>query len=233
MKKYLSDRKLIIGLWLVLIALFTIGGIYTNKMVESRPEDVTEDAQRYYDEVELLDLEYNFDSETLGTSVYIATFTYEGNTYKTYIDKTFCYVEMIEGEELSLIIMSAVKHHAEEEEILQNIAYLVSYDSTTKTVVLEAEGFAGVINVEAVLNSTLDGVSSYTITSQENYDNEYNTDYAGASAPSVENTMFNQYVNSGNTVVDTVAGASVGTGVAMQELITLLDLFIDSLEGGN
>ena len=136
-------------------------------------------------------------------------------------------------EELSLIIMSAVKHHAEQEELLQNIAYLVSYDSTTKTVVLEAEGFAGVINVEAVLNSTLDGVSSYTITSQENYDNEYNTDYAGASAPSVENTMFNQYVNSGNTVVDTVAGASVGTGVAMQELITLLDLFIDSLEGGN
>lgn len=231
--KNIWSKKLIIGLWLILIAIFAIGGIYTNKMVDLRLPDVVEDEQRYYDEVTLIDLEYNFNPETFGTSPYIATFTYDGNTYKTFVDIDFFYVEMIEGEELSLIIMSAVKHHAETEALLQNTAQLISYDSSTKTLLMQAQGFAGIIDVEIVLNSNEDGVTSYTITSLENYDNEYNTDYAGASVPSVENTMFNQYVTSGNVTLDTVAGASEGTGVAMQEIVTLLDLFLDSLEGGN
>ena len=227
------NKRLIIGLWLILIAVFAVGGIYTNKMVDLRLPDATEDAQRYYDEVTLLDLEYNFDPESFGTSPYIATFTYEGNTYKTYIDITFNYVETIEGEELNLIIMSAVKHHAETEALLQNVAQLISYDSSTKTLIMQAQGFAGLIQAEIVLNASEDGIQSYTITSEENYDNEYNTDYAGASVPSVENIMFNQYVSSGDFEIDTVAGASEGTGTAMQELVTLLDLFINTLEGGN
>lgn len=233
MKKFFQDKGLIIGLWSILIIVFVIGGLYTDKMVELRPQNIIEDEQRYYDKVDLLDLEYNFDPETFGTAPYIATFTYEGSTYKTYVDLNFCYEETLEGDELNLIIMAAVKHHAEQEKLLQNTAQLISYDETTRTLVMETKGFVGIIRVEIILNTDLDGAEWVTITSNENYDSEYNVDYAGASAPSVEYRMFNQYLNAGIVDVDSIAGASEGTGIGMQELIILLDLYINTLEGGN
>ncbi|MCK4551657.1 MAG: hypothetical protein KAU02_01980 [Tenericutes bacterium] len=234
MKKFMQDKGLIIMLWLVLIIVFIIGGLYTNKMIELRqPEDIEVLAQRYYDEVDLIDLDYNLDPESFGTSPYIATFTYEGSTYKTYIDLNFCYQDTLEGADLNLIVMAAVKHHAEQEQLLQNTAQLFSYDDNTRTLVMKTKGFAGIITIEMILNTTLDGIESFTVTSNENYDNEYNTDYAGASAPAVEYQMFNQYLNDGIINIDSIAGASEGTGIGMQELITLLDLYINTLEGGN
>ncbi|MCK5732183.1 MAG: hypothetical protein KAH13_04130 [Tenericutes bacterium] len=234
MKKFLQEKGLIIVLWLVLIIVFVVGGLYTNKMIESKKaEDIAVLVQRYYDEIDLIDLEYNFDSESFGTSPYIVTFTYEGSTYTTYLNINFNYVSTIEGEEQNLIVMTAVKHHAEQEQLKQNTAHLISYDENTRTLVMITEGFAGIITAEIILNTSLDGAEWVTITSNESYNSEFNIAYAGASAPSVEYRMFNQYLNAGTINVDSIAGASEGTGNGMQELITLLDLYVNTLEGGN
>ena len=233
MKKYFQDKGLIIVLWLVLIAVFIIGGLYTNKMIELKPQNVIEDEQRYYDEVSLTDLDYNFDPESFGASPYIATFIYEGVTYKTYLDLNFCYVDTLEGTELNLIVMAAVKHHAEQEQLKQNTAQLFSFDDNTRTLVMKTKGFAGIITVEMILNNNLDGVESFTIISNETYSNEYNVAYTGAPAPAAEKTMFNQYLDDGTINIDSIAGASEGTVAGMKELITLLDIYINTLEGGN
>ncbi|MBI9009759.1 MAG: hypothetical protein JEZ05_06995 [Tenericutes bacterium] len=229
----IKENKLLYGVILILIVIFAIGGVFTDYVVTQRAEEIIVDEERYYDEVTLTNLEYNFDKDTLGQKTYIATFIYDGLTYKSYVDHTFCFVELIEGEALDLMVHSAVKHHAEQEELLQNTAYIVSYNEATKTLVITADGFAGSgsISVEFVLTDEL-AVSSYTVTSSESYKSDYNEGYTDGSVPFVENNMIDQYV-AGNATIDAVAGASEGTGDAMQELIALLDLFLDSMEGGN
>jgi hypothetical protein len=234
MKQWFKQNGLILTLSLILVFVFAIGGVYTNYVVTQRTEEIIVDEERYYDAVVLTDLEYNFDISTIGNKTYIATFTYEGSTYKTYVDKTFCFVEIIEGESLDLMVYSAVKHHAEQEAMIQNTAYIESFDHATKKLVISANGFAGAgtISIEFTLNDALDAVASYSVTSSESYNSEYNSFYTDGPVPYVENNMMDQYL-AGDTTIDSVAGASEGTGVAMQELITLLDLFLDSLEGGN
>ncbi len=232
MKKFFENHSLIIGIILVFITLFVVGGLYSSHVIEHRVEELTVDEERYYDAVDLLSLEYNFDLETLGSKTYIATFTYEGETYKTYVSNTFCFVEVLEGDSLDFMVYSAVKHHAEQEKLIQNTAYITSYEASTRTLVIEAQGFHDVIVVEMVLNETYDGIVSYVVTSHESYNSEYNGGYTGGAVPSVENQMMDQYM-SGATEIDTVAGASQGTGDAMIELIALLNLFLDTLEGGN
>ncbi|XMB72840.1 hypothetical protein RJI07_02760 [Mycoplasmatota bacterium WC30] len=234
MKKFIKDKGLFIGLWLVIILIFAFGGMYSRYVSSLVQPDEIENEQRYYGKVDLISLEYNFDSETFLEKPYIATFTYEQEEFVTYVDLTFCYVEMISGIEPERMVLAAVKHHSEQEEIISNIAYLISYEESTKTLVMGAVGFvtATPIQVEFTLNDSLDGIVSYTVTSFENYNNEYNTAYDGAAAPAVENQMIEQYMT-GTYPVDTVAGASEGTGAGMQELFALLNLFLDSLEGGN
>lgn len=234
MKKFFEKNGLILIICLVFVAIFAVGVIYSNYVSEERLSDITADENRYFEKIGLLDLTYNFDPETLGEKTYIATFTYEDVSYKAYLDHTFTFVEMIEGDALDLVIMSGVKHHAEQEKLIQNIAYLVSYSESTKTLVLEAYGFADVIQCEVVLNDAFDGIESYTITSSETYTSEYNPGYTGGAVPEVENQMMDQYMSmSGAVDIDAIAGASEGTGNAMQELITLMNQFMDSLEGGN
>ena len=231
---WLKENKLFYGVILILIVVFVVGGFYSDYVIKHRAEEIIVDEERYYNEVTLVNLEYNFDKETLGHKTYIATFTYDGSTYKSFVDHTFCFVELIEGESLELMVHSAVKHHAEQEAILQNIAYISSFNETTKTLVITADGFAGSgsISVEFTLNDALDGISAYTVTSTESYKSDYNEDYIDGAVPFVENNMMDQYV-AGHATIDTVAGASEGTGDAMIELISLLDLFFDSMEGGN
>ena len=132
------------------------------------------------------------------------------------------------------MVMSAVKHHAEQEKLLQNMAYIQSYDVETKTVVMAAKGFAGEdsIIITFVLKDDYT-IDTYSINSVETYNSEYNSNYTSGPVPFVEDTFVNLYINGQELAVDTVAGATVGTGKAMQELLTLLDLFLDSLEGGN
>jgi hypothetical protein len=235
MKKWFEKNGLITGIALILVVVFAVGGFFTDYVVTQRGDEITVDAERYKDAVVLIDLEYNLDSETLGHKAYIVTFTYEGSTYKAFLDNTFTYVEMIEGDSLDLIVLSAVKHHAEQDALLQNKAYIVSYNETTKTLVMAADGFAGSgsISIEFILNDDLNAVVSYLVTSNETYKSEYNTKYTDGVVPFVENTFMDLYLDGQVIATDAVAGASEGTGVAMQELITLLDLFLDSMEGGN
>lgn len=232
MKKFFNNNKLILGISLILVAIFIFGNIYSSAVINHRAEELADDQEKYNEAVEVVSIEYNFDTETLGDNVYLVEFTFEDSTYKTYVNETFCYVEMVEGEELELMVMSALKHNLEKGLLIQNTAYIVSYDVTTKIVVIETEGFNGIISVEMTINDTFDGITSYTVTSLENYDNDYNSGYEGGATPEVENTMLDQYMTGVNDL-DTISGASVGTGEAIQELVTLLNLFIDSLEGGN
>lgn len=232
MKKFFEKNGLILLICVVFVVIFAFGVVYSNYVIEERALGIVVDEERYYDDVKLIDLEYNFDPETLGAKTYIATFTYEDVQYKAYLDHTYTFVEMIEGDALDMMIMSGVKHHAEKEKLIQNTAYLVSYTESTKTLVLEAYGFADIIRCEVVINADLNGIESYTITSVESYASEYNPGYTGGEVPEVENQMMDQYM-SGATTIDSVAGASEGTGVAMQELITLMTQFMESLEGGN
>lgn len=232
MKKFWNNNRFIIAIALSLVVIFAIGGIYSNHMIEHRAEELAVDETRYYDAVVLVDLQYNFDIDTLGQKTYIATFTYENNTYEVYLDNTFTYVEMLSGDPLDLIVMSAVKHHAETEEILQNVAYIASYDNTSRTVVIDTEGFHGVISLEITLNATLDGISNYTVTSHETYNSEYNSFYSGGPVPEIENYVLNQYISNSAIDVDAVAGASEGTLTAMEAATALLTLFMTSLQGG-
>ena len=234
MKQFFEKNGLILILSAVLVFIFALGNVYSSAVINHREEELIIDEERYYEAVDLIDLEYNFDVATLGQKTYIATFTYEGTTYKTFVDRTFCYVEMIEGEALDLRVMSAVKHHAEQEALLQNTAYITSYDSTTKTLVIDANGFAGEgsISVTFELNDDY-GIESYTVTSTESYKSDYNEKYKDGPVPYVENFMIDTYVSTGSVAFDAVAGASEGTGEAMVLVLDLLELFVSSLEGGN
>ncbi len=234
MKQFFKKSKLIIILSTLLALFFTLGNMYSNFVIENRPTEIIIDEERYYDLVDLVDLEYYFDIDSLGSKTYIATFTYEGQTYKTFVNHTFCYVDMFEGDELDLMIMSAVKHHAEQESLIQNTAYIMSYDESTKTLVIDANGFAGDGSISVTFELDSDyGISSYTVTSSESYKSEYNTLYTGGMVPYVENYMIDEYISQGSVAVDAVAGASEGTGEAMVIILDLMELFIDSLEGGN
>jgi len=76
------------------------------------------------------------------------------------------------------------------------------------------------------------------VESHETYDDEYNGEgnglYTGGPVPAVENYFLNRYQTAGViSPVDAVAGASVGTGPAMRAMLTLLDAFLDEMNGGN
>lgn len=231
MKKFLNKNGLIIGISLILLVVFILGNIYSSAVINHRAEELIDDQERYNDAVEIISVQYNFDLETLGENVYIVEFTFEEETYTTYVDETFCYVQMVEGEALDLMVMSAVKHHLESEALIESSAYIISYDSTTKTIVMETIGYKGLlIQVEMVLNETLDGIISYSVISAQTYDNPYNEGYLGDPVPVVENEFLEDYMT-GNDF-DTVGGATI-TERAVLKLTTLLDLFLDSLEGGN
>lgn len=229
---FIKKNRLIISLWLILIALFVFGGMYGRYASETMQENKIINEQRYYDLVDLVSIEYNLDPDTFVEKPFIATAVYDGETYQMYLNNEFCFVEMISDHEPSKFIESAIKHHAEQEDMISNRAYFVSYDETTRVLEMEAIGFVGTpIEITIVLNADLDGVESFSVISYENYENEYNSAYTGDAAPAVENQMLNDYI-SGGIPVDTVAGASVGTGAAMRDVISMLDMFIDSLNGG-
>ncbi|HRY77740.1 MAG TPA: hypothetical protein P5154_03150, partial [Candidatus Izemoplasmatales bacterium] len=52
--------------------------------------------------------------------------------------------------------------------------------------------------------------------------------------PAAENYFLNRYQTAGViSAVDAVAGASQGTGPALRAMLTLLDAFLEDLNGGN
>ncbi len=186
--------------------------------------------------IELNSLEYNFDPETFANYPYIADVTYgETNTnIVCYLESDFTYGGLVSGSaDPDSMTQAAIKSIASKSTDVSGMSYFVSYDSTTRTLVMETKGYvARPIEVTIVINQTLDGVESYQVISFESYDNDYNELYSGGAVPSVENSMMDQYL-SGSVEVDAVAGASLKTSPAMQSLIRLLDEFIEHLNGGD
>lgn len=229
----MKKRLPIIIMWVVMALLLGIGNLLSQHVI-SQKSDILDnvDISEY---VEVTDIEYNLNSETVGSKTYIVTFNYENEVFKIYVDHNFHFVETIEGHELEALYYSAVKLDIENQELIQNTAYITSYNSATNTVVITANGFDGTgsIVVDFVLDANYN-LSSYTVNSTETYDAEYNTEYDGGAAPVVENAFIDSFIaNDVIPSVDTVAGASEGTGVAMQEVLTLLNQFVDSMKGGN
>ena len=229
----MKKRLPIILMWFVLALLLILGNLLSQH-VNMQRENVIDnlDISEY---VEVTEITYNFNQDTVGNKTYMVTFIFEEETYRIYVDHDFHFVEAIEGPELDALYYSAVKRDLDREQLIQNTAYITNYDSSTNTVTITANGFdgKGSIVVNFVLDSNND-LESYVVTSTETYDVEYNSGYTGNTVPAVENAFIDGYVNSTEIpLFDSVAGASEGTGVAMVEILTLLNQFIASMEGGN
>lgn len=223
----------IIIMWVILILVLLLGNLLSEH-VNTQRQDILDnvDISEY---VEVTEISYNFDLETIGNKTYIVTFIYEEETYKIYVDHNFYYVETIEGHELDALYYSAVKIDIDRDDLIQNTAYITNYDSATNTVTITANGFDGLgsIVVDFIFDIN-NNIESYVVTSTETYDIEYNSGYNGDTVPAVENAFIDGYINSTQIpLFDSIAGASEGTGEAMVEILTLLNQFIDSIEGGN
>ncbi|MBN2696611.1 MAG: FMN-binding protein [Bacilli bacterium] len=185
--------------------------------------------------ITLNSLDYNFDPATFVDYPFVADVTY-GETSTNivcYLTSDFSYGDLVSGSEApDANTQAAIKAIAGKSTAVSSSSYFVSYDETTRTLVMETKGYVATpIRVTIVVNSTLNGIESYTVVSSESYADEYNDEYTGGQAPAVENNLMDQYL-AGSVEVDAVAGASLKTSPAMQSLIRLLDQFIDQLNGG-
>ncbi len=181
-------------------------------------------------------LTYNLDPLSFVDKPYVADVTYgdENTNVVVYLDSAFNYAGTVSGDEPASDVQSGIKSYASKSTEVSSIAAFVSYDSVTRTLVISGKGYTTkkLIQGTFILNTTLDGVESFSYTETESYDNEYNDKYNHSlgEIPYVENNLTNQYIN-GETEIDGVAGASV-TSNAIKNIINLLDLFINDQNGG-
>ncbi len=231
-KAFFVNNHLVIILFAVLLVLLVFGGMFGRYASETALASIDENREKYFDEVELVSVDYNLDYTSFVEKPLIVTASYQDTTYEMYVDFEFQFIEMISDTETNSLVLAAVEYHLENDRTLSLRAQFLSYDPATRTVEMTTKGYAGQIDVTVVLGNNFDSVASYTVDTSENYDNEYNADYTGGPVPEVEHYMMDQFVG-GTVDVDTVAGASAGTGVALQDLITLLNQFMMSLNGGN
>ena len=188
----------------------------------------------------LVDLHYNFDPATFVASPFIADILYgEGDvSASVYLSPAFEYVGIVGGgSDLSADEQAYLKSLASQDGSVSATAHFISYDSGTRVLIMGVKGFANEpITVTMTLNVALDGIETYSVVSEQSYDDEYNMDdygnYEGGPVPAVENYFMNQYQTTGVVPIDSVAGASQGTSPAMRTLIGLLDLFLNDLNGG-
>lgn len=188
----------------------------------------------------LVDLKYNFEPETFVASPFVADIVYgEGDvSASVYLSPTFDYVGIVGGgTDLSGDEQAYLKSLASQDGSVSATAHFISFDAGTRVLVMGVKGFANEpITVTMTLNVALDGIESYSVVSEQSYDDEYNMDdygnYEGGPVPAVENYFMNQYQTTGVVPIDSVAGASQGTSPAMRTLIGLLDLFLNHLNGG-
>lgn len=181
-------------------------------------------------------LTYNLDPASFVDKPYIADVTYgeENTNVVVYLDSAFNYSGTVSGTEPAADVQSGIKSFASKSTEVSSFAAFVSYDSVTRTLVISGKGYSknDLIIGTFILNTSLDGVESFTYSQTESYDNEYNEKYNHSlgEVPYVERNLTNQYIN-GETEIDGVAGASV-TSNAIKNVINLLDLFIKDQNGG-
>ena len=178
-------------------------------------------------------LTYNTEVSTFIDKPYIADVTYgdDDTNVVVYLSSSFDYAGIITGTEPAADVQSAIKSFASKSTDVSSSSYFVSWDDTTRTLVIYAKGYSkkGVLG-SFVFNEELTSVTSFSVETFESYpySESYNT--ALGEPPYVENNLINQYLDD-EPQIDGVAGASV-TSAAMKEMLTLLDLFIEGQNGG-
>jgi len=177
---------------------------------------------------------YNFDLATFISYPFIAdvTFGTADSHSLLYLNSSFTVSGVISGTEPDATTKTQIKATASTTTGLIKSAHFVSYNASSRTLVMSSVGYVSTpIQVTLVFSSDF-STFTYTVNSHETYSNNDNSSYTGASVPAVENYYLNQYLL-GTTPIDAISGASVGTSPGMQKLIDLLDLFIQARLGGN
>lgn len=231
-KSYFVKNHLILILFTLLVLTFILGGMYGRYASETAQASIDENREEYYGRVDLVSVEYNLDYSSFIAKPLIVTAVYEDTTYEMYIDFDYQFIEMITDIESNALVEAAVQYHLSNNQSRILRAKFVSYDSESRTVEMTTRGYVGQIDVSVVLGTNFDTIESYTVDTSENYDSNYNEGYSGGAVPEVEHYMMDQFV-AGVVNVDTVAGASAATGPALQDLISLLNQFMNALDGGN
>jgi hypothetical protein len=185
-------------------------------------------------------INYNFDPTNFAVKPFIADVTYGPNDTHVvvYLDATFTYAGIKEGTEPDVDTQLAIKSAASISTQVSNKVKFVSYDSTTRELVLTSKGYdATPIRVTVILRADLTGIESYVVVSTETYYDEENTDYTHAlgGAYYVEENLLDKYLNGQTTFtvpMDGIAGATF-TSRAVITVIDLIKLFITDQNGGN
>lgn len=194
-------------------------------------------------QMNLVAVRYNFNPTTFASAPFIADITHgEANTpASVLLSATYDYVGLVGGgTDLAADLQGAVKAAAQAAGSVSGKAYFVSYDEVNRILVMRAKGYNSTnpIQVTFTVNETLDGIEpGFVVESHETYDDEANIEYGsytGGPVPAAENYFLNRYQTAGViSAVDAVAGASQGTGPALRAMLTLLDAFLEDLNGGN
>jgi uncharacterized protein with FMN-binding domain len=181
-------------------------------------------------------LKYNFDPLTFVSKPYIADVTYgdENINVVVYLDASFSYAGTITGDEPEEDVQSGIKSYASSSGLVSTSVKFVSFDNVTRTLVMTSKGYNAVpIQVSFILNAGLTAVESFTVSSMESYDDDYNGGYNKALGlvPYVERNLINKYKD-GMVEIDAIAGATV-TSHAILDMIDVLKLFIAEQNGGD
>ncbi len=228
MKAFFQKHGMSSAFILLFVLIFVFGGMYSRYMTNQ----IAVHAENN-NVAEITHLEYNFDLATFIESPYIAEITYGDNFSQVilYIGQSFQINGIVSGIEPSSDELVAIQLLLTQEAgKYYNDASFVSYTPSSRTLVVQTNGFHGLITVTLDFSSDFSGVTYYNVVSHETYYEEHN--YTGGAVPAVENYYMNGFI-AGNINLDAVAGASYGTSPAMQGLVELLTLFQDAQTGGN
>lgn len=242
MKNYFQKHLLAYLLLLVLVGLFVLGGVYSNfnqaqlddflatttvttTTVTTTTTTTTTTATNDLN-MHIVGYARNYDVNTFIAAPYVVNITYGTNSdpARVTLDTSFQIVNAdgVPQDVQTLLQTSINAGHP----VFTTTVGFVSYDSETFTLVARTYGFHDWITVTLVLDSSF-VVQSYSVSSSESYD-EPNS-YQGSPVPAVEEYFIDSYIG-GDSTPDAVAGASI-TSTAMQQLVTLLDAFLQA-QGG-
>ncbi len=180
------------------------------------------------------DFDYNYDLSTVVDYPFIANITFNSDQQATIlVDATFNYGGLVSGVEPTNEVISALSDPLEAANTFNKPIDVSAYDSSNHTIEMITIGFNrnNFITLLVQLNNEETNVVSVSIIStNENYDDEYNSGYSGAPVPVVEDDYINQYNLDGSILsIDSHAGAT-RTSEAMTAAFEWLNTFMN---GGN
>lgn len=219
MKTFLGKYSLSFLFVSLAVLIFVFGGLYSRYMTNQigvHSEDQIGISLDYYT--------YNFELSTFIESPYLAHVTYGSDHAEAfvYLTKQYHINGVVSGIEIPITQLSNLQLLIDQmPPTYDTSTYFSNYVEATNTFTVVTQGFQDIIEIEVVFNATFSSVDSYTISSTETY--YYASNYIGGMVPYVENYYLDGFAN-GDTDLEAVAGASVGTCPAMQRAVDLLDL---------